>query len=517
MSLLTVTNLSIGYGARTLLTEANFRLLKGEHVGLVGPNGEGKSTFLNIITGHISPDAGRIEWHKHARVGYLDQHVSLQKGMSIRKVCRESFDYLYALEQKMYALYEESAACDPDLAGDLIEDAGEIGEQLEQSGFYIIDAKIDQVASGLGLMDIGMDTDVSKLSGGQRSKVLLAKLLLQNPSILVLDEPTNFLDEDHIQWLKNYLIQYENAFILVSHDVEFLNACVNVIYHVENAELTRYTGDYYKFMEMLALKKEQQSAAYVKQQKQIAGLEEFIAKNKARAATSNMAMSRQKKLDKMELISRVQEKVKPNFLFKTARTPGRIIFETKNLVIGYKEALNNPIHLVLERNKKIAIKGVNGIGKTTLLKTLTGQLSPFSGSVWKDPFLEIGYFAQEEISPNKTALEEIQDSFPGMTNQEVRGALAACGLTRNHIESKIQVLSGGEQAKVRLCKITLQTSNVLVLDEPTNHLDVDAKEALKTALQNYKGTIILVSHDPHFYQDIVEEVWDAEKWSKLIV
>lgn len=512
MSLLQVTNLSIGYGARVLLNGANFRLLRGEHIGLVGPNGEGKSTFLNIITGKISPDAGRIEWHKHARVGYLDQHSSLEAGKSIRDVCRESFDYLYELEQTMYALYEESAN-DLENMDKILEEAGEIGMMLESSGFYIIDAKIDQVASGLGLMDIGMDTDVSKLSGGQRSKVLLTKLLLSNPGILLLDEPTNFLDESHINWLRNFLINYENAFVLVSHDVEFLNSCVNVIYHVEEGVLTRYVGDYHKFMEMLALKKDQQAAAYEKQQKEIQGIETFIAKNKARAATANMAMSRQKKLDKMEKVQRVTERPKPNFSFKTARTPGRTIFETTNLVIGYKSALTKPLNIALERNQKIAIKGANGIGKTTLLKTLMGVLNPYSGSVFTDPFVEVGYFAQEEISPNKTALEEIQDTFPAMTNAEVRGALAAMGLTRLHIESKIQVLSGGEQAKVRLCKITLQPSNVLMLDEPTNHLDVDAKAVLKEAIQNYKGTVLLVSHDPIFYKDIVDEEWDAEKWS----
>lgn len=517
MSLLTVTNLSHGFGERTLLIDANFRLLKGEHIGLVGANGEGKSTFLRIITGDLTPDSGKVEWQKNIKIGYLDQYSTLTKGKTIRDICKEAFDYLFELEAKMYLLYEDLSNTSEDKYDGILEEAGEIGAMLESSGFYNLDIKIDQVASGLGLKDIGMDKDVSELSGGQRSKVLLTKLLLQNPSILILDEPTNFLDEEHINWLKNFLINYENAFILVSHDVEFLNDCINVIYHIEDATLTRYSSDYYKFLEMIELKKKQQNAAYEKQQKEIANMEDFIARNKARVATRNIASSRQKMLDKMEIIERVQEKPKPVFNFKFSRTPGRVIFEAKGLVIGYDEPLTKPINIALERNQKIAIKGVNGIGKSTLLKTFIGKLKPFKGEVITDLFVELGYFAQEESASNKTALDEISDLYPNMMNNEVRAALASCGLTRVHIESKMYVLSGGENAKVRLCKIILDKTNVLVLDEPTNHLDVDAKEALKQALIDYKGTILLVSHDPFFYEDIVDEIWNAEEWSNKII
>ena len=516
MSLLTVTNLTHGFGERALLVNANFRLLKGEHIGLIGANGEGKSTFLNIITGNLQPDSGKIEWHKNIKIGYLDQHSILVEGKTIRDICRSAFDYLYDLEKKMYQLYE-NLSTDIENMDSILEEAGDIGSMLETSGFYNIDIKIDQIASGLGLIDIGMDKDVSMLSGGQRSKVLLTKLLLENPSILILDEPTNYLDENHINWLKNFLQNYENSFILVSHDVEFLNDCINVIYHVDGGDLTRYSMDYHKFIETIELKKKQQNAAYVKQQKEIADMEDFIARNKARVATRNIASSRQKVLDKMELIEKVYEKPKPTFIFKLARTPGRVIFEANNLIIGYDTPLTKPINVALERNMKVAIKGVNGIGKSTLLKTLIGKIKPFSGEVFTDPYLEVGYFSQEDTPSNKTAIEEIQDMFPSMMNNEARSALAGCGLTRIHIESKMKVLSGGENAKVRLCKINLKQTNVLVLDEPTNHLDVDAKEALKTALKEYKGTILLVSHDPLFYEDIIDEVWDAEAWTNKIV
>jgi ATPase subunit of ABC transporter with duplicated ATPase domains len=374
------------------------------------------------------------------------------------------------------------------------------------------------VANGLGLGEIGLDKDVADLSGGQRTKVLLTKLLLQNPTILILDEPTNFLDVEHIQWLSKYLKDYENAFILVSHDTPFLNDVVNVIYHVENAVLTRYTGNYEQFMQLLEVRKNQELKAYEKQQKEVDRLEDFIARNKARISTTGRAKSRQKQLDKMEILEKPREKVKPSFRFKEARSPGRTIFEAKDLVLGYDEPLTRPINLLLERGQKIAIKGVNGLGKTTLLKTLFGNIPPISGDVILGDYLFPGYFEQESSRNNhNTALEEVWNEFPGLSNYEARQALAKCGLTNEHITSKMMVLSGGESAKVRLCKLMLKEVNWLVLDEPTNHLDVDAKEELKKALKEFKGTVILVSHEPEFYEDWVTEVWNLEQWTTKIV
>lgn len=518
MSILNVENVSHGFGARKILENASFRLLKGEHVGLVGANGEGKSTFLNIITGKLMPDEGKVEWCSRITTGYLDQHTVLTKGKSIRDVLREAFQYMFDLEQEMLQIYEKMADVSESEIAAMMEDVGEIQSTLEHNGFYIIDAKIEEVANGLGLGEIGLDRDVSDLSGGQRAKVLLTKLLLENPMILILDEPTNFLDVEHINWLKAYLKNYENSFILVSHDIPFLNDVVNVIYHVENAVLTRYTGNYDQFQQMYKLKKTQIQQAYEKQQKEIEKLEDFIARNKARVATTNMAKSRQKKLDKMDIIEKVREKVKPSFKFREARTPGKYVFEAENLVIGYDEPLTKPLNLSLERGKKIAIKGVNGLGKSTLLKTILGIQKPVSGEVKLDQFVCPGYFEQESERYNSnTALEEVWNEYPGMGNGEVRAALAKCGLTTEHITSQMMVLSGGENAKVRLCKLMLKEVNWLVLDEPTNHLDVDAKDELKRALKEFKGTIVLVSHEPEFYEDWVTEVWNVENWTTKIV
>lgn len=518
MSVLNVENVSHGFGGRRILEDASFRLLKGEHVGLIGANGEGKSTFLNIITGELIPDQGKVEWSNRVTIGYLDQHSILTKEKTIRDVLREAFQGMFDMEAEMLQIYEKMGSASEEEVNKMMEDVGEIQSILENSGFYTIDAKIEEVANGLGLGEIGLDRGVADLSGGQRTKVLLTKLLLQNPTILILDEPTNYLDFEHIQWLTKYLKEYENSFILVSHDIPFLNEVVNVIYHVENAILTRYKGDYNQFQEMYAIKKGQELKAYEKQQKEVERLEDFIARNKARISTTGRAKSRQKQLDKMEILEKPREKVKPSFKFLEARTPSKLIFEAKDLVLGYNEPLTKPLNVALERGKKIAIKGVNGLGKSTLLKTLLGQIKPVAGKVQLGDYLYSGYFEQESSKDNRnTALEEVWNEYPGLTNFQVRQALARCGLSNEHITSKMMVLSGGENAKVRLCKLMLKETNWLVLDEPTNHLDVDAKAELRKALQEFRGTIILVSHEPDFYEDWVTDVWNVEDWTTKIV
>lgn len=518
MSILTVKNMSRGFGDRAIFEDVSFRLLKGEHVGLIGANGEGKSTFMNIITGKLMPDEGKIEWSNRVRVGYMDQHTQLEKGKSIKDILREAFKYLFDMELEMNQLYENMGNMNEEEMNKALERTANIQDALDNSGFYIIDVKIEEVAAGLGLKDVGLDRDVSDLSGGQRTKVLLAKLLLEVPDILLLDEPTNYLDEEHIAWLKSYLQSYENAFILISHDIPFLNSVVNIIYHVENRSLTRYTGDYENFMRIYEANKRQLEAAYERQQQEIAKLEDFVARNKARVATTGMARSRQKKLDKMERIELAAERPKPEFNFKQGRTSGKLIFETRDLVIGYDEPLSKPLNLLMERGQKIALVGANGLGKSTLLKSLLGIIKPLSGEVETGEYQQLGYFEQEIKEANyNSVINEIWEEFPGYTQYEVRSALAKCGLTNKHIESTVCVLSGGEQAKVRLCKLINKETNILILDEPTNHLDVEAKEELKRALKEYKGSILLVCHEPEFYKDVVTDIWNCENWTTKII
>ncbi|AJA49825.1 drug resistance ABC transporter RA1 family, ATP-binding protein [Clostridium pasteurianum DSM 525 = ATCC 6013] len=518
MSILTVKNINHGFGDRAIFEDVSFRLLKGEHIGLIGANGEGKSTFMNIITGKLMPDEGKIEWSNNVRVGYMDQHAQLQKGKSIRDVLKGAFKYLFELEDELMKITEKMAEADEKTLEKLLDRMGNIQDLLDNNGFYMIDAKIEEVAKGLGLADVGLDRDVTDLSGGQRTKVLLAKLLLENPDILLLDEPTNYLDEKHIEWLRRYLEDYENAFILISHDIPFLNSVINLIYHVENKKLTRYAGNYDDFMRVYEANKRQLEAAYERQQAEIAKLKDFVARNKARVATTGMAKARQKKLDKMEKIELTQEKPKPEFNFKPAKTSGKLIFETDNLKIGYDTPLSKSLNLKMERGQKIALVGANGLGKTTLLKSLLGEIPAISGSVTLGDYQNIGYFEQEIKKDNyNTCIEEVWNEFQGFTQYEVRSALAKCGLTTKHIESKVVVLSGGEQAKVRLCKLINRETNILVLDEPTNHLDVEAKDELKRALKEYKGSILLVCHEPEFYNDIVTDIWNCEEWTTKIV
>ncbi len=514
MSILNVEHLSHGFGDRAIFHDVSFRLLKGEHIGLVGANGEGKSTFMNIITGKLQPDEGKVEWSKHVRAGYLDQHTVLEKGMTIRDVLKSAFAYLFEMETQMNEICDRMGEASEEEMTAMMEELGTLQDLLMAHDFYVIDSKVEEVGRALGLQEIGMDKDVSELSGGQRTKVLLGKLLLEKPDILLLDEPTNYLDEQHIEWLKRYLQEYENAFILISHDIPFLNSVINLIYNMENQKLDRYVGDYDHFKEVYAAKKAQLEAAYKRQQQEIAELEDFVARNKARVSTRNMAMSRQKKLDKMEVIELAREKPKPEFHFQEARTAGKLIFETKELVIGYEEPLTKPLDLSMERGDKMVLKGSNGIGKTTLLKSILGLIPPVSGSVELGDYLHIGYFEQEMAPGNTTTcIEEIWKEFPAYTQYQVRSALAKCGLTTKHIESQVRVLSGGEQAKVRLCKLINRETNVLLLDEPTNHLDVVAKEELKRALKEYKGSILLICHEPEFYSGLATTVWDCREWA----
>lgn len=514
--ILEVTGLSHGFGDRAIFDNVSFKLLKGEHIGLVGANGEGKSTFMNIVTGQLQPDEGKVTWAKNVTAGYLDQHTKLQPGQTIEDVLKTAFTRLYDMEKRINEICDLlGSISDEGEMNELLEEMGTLQDLLDSHDFYVIDSKIEEVARAFDLLPLGLDKDVSQLSGGQRTKVLLAKLLLEKPEILLLDEPTNYLDANHIEWLKRYLEEYENAFILISHDIPFLNSVVNIIYHMENCNLDRYVGNYDKFKEVYEVKKDQLEAAYKRQQQEISELKDFVARNKARVATRNMAMSRQKKLDKMDIIELAKEKPKPEICFKEARTPGKIIFETTDLVIGYDRPLSKPMNLRMERGDKIAIVGTNGIGKTTFLKSVLGLIPAISGKAVLGDYLYKGYFEQEVTPSDNTCIEEIWQEFPGLSQYEVRSALAKCGLTTDHIESRVKVLSGGEQAKVRLCKLINRESNVLLLDEPTNHLDADAKTELKRALKEYKGSLLIICHEPDFLEGLVSEIWNLEEYSLL--
>ncbi|USK33823.1 ATP-binding cassette domain-containing protein [Bacillus sp. F19] len=514
MSLLTIEKLSHSFGDRTLFKDVSFRLLPGEHVGLVGANGVGKSTMMNIITKELIHDSGKMEWTPGVHYGYLDQHTVLSKGKTIRDVLRDAFLPLYKKEEELNEVIGLMGSASPEELEELLEKMGEIQDHLDAGGFYSLDIKVEEAARGLGLDAIGLDRDVSALSGGQRTKVLLAKLLLEQPEVLLLDEPTNYLDVEHIQWLSHYLKEYPSAFLLISHDTEFMNGVVDVIFHLEFSKLTRYTATYEKFLELAEINKNQHLHAYEKQKEFIKKQEDFIAKNKARYSTTGRAKSRQKQLDRIDRIDRPETAMKPTFEFKESRGSSRFVFEGKDVEIGYTHPLLPKLSMTIERGEKIAIVGCNGVGKSTLLKTILGKIKPLGGTIQLGDFLFPSYFEQEVKAENITPIDDVWNAFPGLDQHQVRAMLARVGLKNEHISRPLNQLSGGEQAKVRLCKLLQYESNWLLFDEPTNHLDVTAKEELKRALKAYKGTVILVCHEPDFYEDWITKVWNVEEWAE---
>lgn len=389
---------------------------------------------------------------------------------------------------------------------------GTLQEELDREDFYNIDTKINNVMMGLGLNVLGVNTSIEKLSGGQRTKVLLAKLLLSGSELLLLDEPTNYLDKEHVEWLSQYLESYKNSYIIISHDTQFLNRVVNVIYHLEFTTITRYPGNYEYFLKQEKLSKARYLAEYNRQQEDIKRLEQFVRSNIVRASTTKRAQSRQKQLDKIERIERPKNLPRPKFYFKKARETGNMIFESKSLDIGYNFPIMQGLSFKLEKAQKIAITGCNGIGKTTLLKTIMGIIPKLKGEIKYGEFLYPAYYEQEIYNvSNITPIEYIWSIFPNMLQMDIRRALAQCGLREEHIFENMSKLSGGEQSRVRLCSLVLTESNWLLLDEPTNHLDVGAKEELKDSLIKYEGSIILVCHEKEFYEGWVDQIWDMEK------
>ncbi|MGB8957194.1 MAG: ABC-F family ATP-binding cassette domain-containing protein [Tumebacillaceae bacterium] len=515
MSLLQVEGVTHSFGDKTVFRNVSFRLLAGEHVGLVGTNGAGKSTLLKILTGDLLPDEGRVEWMSGLQLGHLEQHIDLKAGETVRDYLRGAFAELFAMESEMLLVTERMAAANESELDSLLQRFSNLQEALDGSDFYLVDAKVEEVAAGLGLTEIGLEKEVDQLSGGQRTKLLLAKLLLQKPQVLLLDEPTNYLDTEHITWLTGYLQSYPNAFLLISHNTTFMNAVVGVIYHLEHKTFNRYIGNYKQFLETYEMRKTQLLQAYNQQQREIQKLETYIQKNKVRTSTAKQAKSREKRLAKIERIDKPTGHPRPLFKFPVTEHPTSVVMEARNLLVGYDEPLLPPLDLKLKRGAKVALVGYNGIGKSTSLKTILGLLPALGGRMSFGERVLPAYFAQEDDSTAEhTAMEEVWRDFPKLTIKEVRGALARCGLKTEHISQPMKTLSGGEQSKVRLCKLILQGGNWLVLDEPTNHLDVLAKEALKEALIAYPGTVLLVSHDPSFYEGWATDVWNVEAWAQ---
>jgi len=511
MSLLTVTDLSHSFGDKDLYQNASLTLYKGEHMGIVGQNGAGKSTLIKILLGFIAPTKGQIAWQRGLSIGHLDQYAEVDGALTIEAYLHAAFSDLYAMEEKLQALYADMAngATDSQL-----EKAALLQQTLEARDFYAIDSTVARVAAGLGLTVIGLGRRLGTLSGGQRAKVILAKLLLQKPDVLLLDEPTNFLDAPHIAWLTAYLSAYAGAFLIVSHDVSFLDGVTTCILDIEFQTLRKYHGRYSDFVRQKAHLREEYVRRYTAQQREIEALTDYIARNKARASTANMAKSRQKKLNRMEKLAPTSVQARPDITFASTALTALYALTVQGLEVGYAYPLLPKLSFSIAGGQKTVLTGFNGIGKSTLLKTLTGRLAPLGGSFSLDPQVKIGYFEQELVwaDGDRTPFEILSEAYPALWPKQIRRELARYGVRAEHVLRPVRTLSGGEQNKVKLCRLSLCPHNFLILDEPTNHLDAETKGALHEALVRFEGSVLLVCHETAFYQGFADRVIDLEKW-----
>jgi ATP-binding cassette subfamily F protein 3 len=512
--LLRATGISKHYGAKTVLSNISLQIHERERVGLVGVNGAGKSTLLQILAGELSYDAGSIYRAKEAKIGYLAQNGGLASDNTLWDELLQVFAPLLETERQLREL--EAKMADPKLANDAkqYEDTmnryARLAETFREQGGYEIDANIRGVLHGMGFADIPWDTPVRDLSGGQKTRLALAKMLLQQPDLLMLDEPTNHLDIATLTWLESYLRAYPGAILVVSHDRFFLDALVDTIYEIERTTSHRYTGNYSRYIETKAAEYENRMKQYERQQEEIARMEDFIRRNIARASTTKRAQSRRKALERMERLEKPSELKSASFSFEVARTSGKDVLEVRDLTVSYdkEKPLFRNVSFRLERGETVALIGPNGIGKSTLLKTLIGKHIPDGGRYEWGTGVRIGFYDQEQqtLNPDHTVLEEVWSAFPHLEEVRIRTVLGGFLFSGEDVLKKIASLSGGEKARVALAKLMLEQANVLILDEPTNHLDLYSKEVLESALIDYEGTLLFISHDRYFLNKMAERV-----------
>ncbi|ATZ21261.1 ABC-F family ATP-binding cassette domain-containing protein [Mesoplasma tabanidae] len=508
MSLILLEKISHQNGGKKLYEESDMRINKGEHVALLGPNGAGKTTLLNIIAQKLVPDHGVVEWHPKAKIGYLDQHQEVDMSITGEEYLKDAFKYLFDMEAQIHKIYEDMAI---EYKEEELVKALALQDELNIKGFDSIDKQIGNLVAGLGIEPDNVKRPLGSLSGGQRGKILLAKLLLKNDDFILLDEPTNFLDVEQVEWLVTFLQNYENAFLVVSHDRDFINRIVNVIYAIENLEIVRYVGNYDKYVELSALRAEQYDRTREAQQGQISKLKEYIAKNGARASTARSAQSRQKQLEKIDVMDARKVNAKPNMHFKYRRPSSTVIVKAEQLEIGYDFALTKPLTFELREGEKCIVKGYNGIGKTTFLKTIAGEIEKIGGAVEVGQGVFTNFFHQiDDFEDNETPVSYLLTRYPQMTPGEVRAKIGMFGIKSELMMNKMKELSGGEQTKVRLAALSLEPSSLLILDEPTNHIDVLAKESLLDAIKAFEGTVLITTHDINFETQWADKVLDFE-------
>lgn len=506
MGLLEVEGLRFKYTDQNLFNDVSFRILQGEHIVLVGDNGCGKSTFMNLIAKNLIPDAGKIVWLNHISYAYLDQHLKVKTDISIYDYITEVFAPLLKKEAKMNEYYEMLCSCDESEYDKYLSYAQAIQDELDKSNFYAMNSTLGNMINGLGIAAYGMDTHLKNLSGGQRAKVYLAKLLLEEPDVLLMDEPTNFLDVAHIEWLAKYLNDFKKAFVVISHDEGFLRQIGRVVYSLDNKIMTRYNMPYDTYLKEKEIREDQYKKAYESQQKFIKRTQDFIAKNIVRATTTKQAQSRRKMLERIAVLEKPKNHEPMHIKFPYSKDLGTEVLKLNGLTVGYGEKIVlSDLNFLMQHNQKIVILGHNGVGKSTILKTIMGYLPVLDGNFIWSPSADLNYFAQEEdYEANVTPISYLRYYYHLKTDGELRSVLAQTGIKGDLAIKPMRELSGGQQTKVRLALMTMKKSNVLIFDEPTNHLDVASKAELWEAIDAFPGSVILVTHEDDFYEGLVD-------------
>ena len=510
--LIQLNNVTKNFVVNEIFSNVKMEINDKDRVAIVGRNGAGKSTLLKIISGELSFDSGERTVSKNTTIGYLSQEFIVREDLSIYEEMITCFDEIISLEANLeklsYELTPENIENDPGL----LDRFDRLQNEVLTHKDYHYKSKIESVLYGLDFTKDVFDKKISTFSGGEKTRLSMAKLLLSEPDLLILDEPTNHLDMENVAWLENYLSSYNGAIVIVSHDRYFLDKVVNVVYKLEFGKLKKYVGNYSKFLKQYEEDYEKQLKEFTSQQKDIKRLEEFVQKNIARASTSKMAKSRQKVLDKMELIDNPKKDDKAaNIEFKIKEQSGRDVLMIENLKVGYDgKQVGNAYNFSVYKGDRIAIVGRNGIGKSTLIKTIAKKQNALGGSVHYGSKVSLGYYDQKqaEFESSKTILNELWDEYPLMKEAEVRTVLGRFLFRGDSVLKIVRDLSGGEKARLQLAKLMLEKNNLLVLDEPTNHLDITSKQVLEDALENYEGTIVFVSHDRYFINKIANKVLD---------
>jgi ATP-binding cassette subfamily F protein 3 len=524
--MLNVSNLSKVQGGESLYSNVNFQINPGEKVGLVGPNGTGKTTLFRIIIGETKSDTGQVSFPEKMRLGYFSQNVGELKGKSALEVVMGGDEKIGKLQAKLSEF--EAKLCDPEIDPDemnkILEQMGDVQTEFEKRGGYDLQPRAEEVLTGLGIMPADHHKDLGEFSGGWKMRIALARVLVTKPDLIIMDEPTNYLDMETILWLEEWLKNYEGAIFMTTHDRDFMNNVCKKIIEVAHKKVTTYSGNYEFYERESKIRLDQLKSEYKKQQDSIAKDQEFIAKFKARASHAAQVQSRVKKLEKIDMVVVPEEEATIDFEFSQPPRGGDDVVSIKNLKKiwqkpGGEHLVFDGLSTIIKRKDKLAVVGVNGAGKSTLLKVICGQTDATGGSVQIGPSIKLGYFSQfsfDVLKPEATVFDEVRAVLKEASDGYIRNLLAAFLFRGDDVKKKVKYLSGGEKSRLILAVLLSQNNNLLVLDEPTNHLDIASREVLLNALKKYEGTIIFVSHDRHFLRELTQKVFEVDKQNVTI-